>query len=687
MVVRSIAVFFVLLGLSACAPTLRHPTAFGRDCEAFDADVTCVRVFYGSNRAIVATAEGDAEVDVDQVARGDAGELRLGRADVWLPRLKADGTPRERGETPLLTGEPPEDPDLLERYVMITRITAQGQERFVEELGDAVSDTQGEPSILLFVHGFNVGFEPALISSAQLTVDLREDRRFDPGAPVLFAWPSQASVTPWAYFGDQKLADAAVPHLNAFLDLLLDEVRPARINIIAHSMGNRVLTQALEDYAEARLLEGNRPEVEFRIILAAADVERDVFGIVAGKLDNLEPNVTVYASDDDAALWVSRVLNRRPRLGQTDGDRPWIRDVPGYTTIDATPVASTLFGLGHGYYSDNPFILNDIRCALADLPIDDRALDPARYDGRPDGQTYFLTRTGGEALDDNCALRRRYKPDAPETVRADGEDEEEARRRALERARQEEEQRMEPAGPRPPVVVPYGPRDYEVYFGSGSIALDAAAMERIEQAVRYRDNSDLQRVIVTGHADAVDSREVNDRIALARARAVANRLIELGVPDWMIEIRSYGEERPQVAGPDDGPQRENRRVDIRIEAAPFDARSYLLDFGTGETTLAPVAERQIEEAHVYWEMSGRGILYVASSTAELATREASGRIAQERGEVVRDRLVALGVPFDKIEILAYPQLAYGSLLLYEQDREPDLTGPEVEIRVADDLDR
>lgn len=560
MVARGVVGVLVLLGLSACAPTLRHPTAFGTDCEAFDADVTCVRVFYGSNRAIVATAQGDAEVDVDQVARGDAGELRLGRADVWLPRLKADGTPRERGETPLLTGEPPEDPNLLERYVMITRITAQGRERFVEELGDAVSDTRGEPSILLFVHGFNVGFEPALISSAQLTVDLREDRRFDPGAPVLYSWPSQASVTPWAYFGDQQLADAAVPHLNAFLDLLLDEVRPARINIIAHSMGNRVLTQALEDYAEARLLDGNRPEVEFRIILAAADVERDVFGIVAGKLDNLEPNVTVYASDDDTALWVSRVLNRRPRLGQTDGDRPWIRDVPGYTTIDATPVASTLFGLGHGYYSDNPFILNDIRCALADLPIDDRALDPARYDGRPDGSTYFLTRSGGEASDDNCALRRRYKPDAPETVRTGEEEEPSPPVIAPPPV-------IEPAGPPPPPVVapPSAARDYAVYFDSGSVVLDPEAMARIERAVRYRDSSGLMRVIVTGHADAVGSREANARIALARARAVADRLIELGVPPAMIEIRSYGEERPQVVGPEDGPERENRRVDIRIE--------------------------------------------------------------------------------------------------------------------------
>ena len=115
------------------------------------------------------------------------------------------------------------------------------------------------------------------------------------------------------------------------------------------------------------------------------------------------------------------------------------------------------------------------------------------------------------------------------------------------------------------VAPPSGARDYAVYFDTGSVALDPEAMARIERAVRYRDSSGLMRVIVTGHADAVGSREVNARIALARARAVADRLIALGVPPSMIEIRSYGEERPQVVGPEDGPERENRRVDIRIE--------------------------------------------------------------------------------------------------------------------------
>ena len=556
---RVIILGAAVLGLAACAPTLRHPTAFGTNCEEFAADVTCVRVFYGTNRVLDAAAEGVSEMDVDRISQGDGGVLRLGRADVWLPRLKADGTPRARGETPLLTGEPPRDPELLERYVMITRITAQGQARFVSELGEAVMSTDGEPSILLFMHGFNVGFEPALISSAQLTVDLKEDRRFDPGAPVLFSWPSQGSVAPWAYFGDQRLADAAVPHLNTFLDLLLDEIRPERINIIAHSMGNRVLTQALQAYAEQRLAEGRRDEVEFRIILAAADVERDLFGVVAGTLDHLEPNVTVYASDDDAALQVSRILNGAPRLGEANGNRPWIRDTPGYTTIDATPVASTLFGLGHGYYSDNPFILNDIRCALADLPIGDRALEPARYDNQPDGQTYFLTRAGGEASDDNCALRRRYSPDAPEVpVRG------EPSPPIILPAPPPPPRPVEP----PPTAPPPSDRAFTLYFDTAADALDPAVQAGVDQIVSYLRTAGAVRVTVMGHTDTVGSDAANLALSTARARAIANRLMAMGVPASIIEVVGLGESRPAVATGDDVAEPRNRRVDIRISRAP-----------------------------------------------------------------------------------------------------------------------
>lgn len=546
--IMSLALVF---GLTACAPTtLRHPTAFGSDCDAFDADVTCVRVFYGSNRVLDSRASGDAEVDVDHVEAGNAGELRLGRADVWLPRLKIDGSLRERGETPVLTGTPPQDPAALEHYVMITRITAQGRERFLAELGEAVEQTRGERSILLFVHGFSVGFEPALVRSAQLAADLRDDARFDPGAPVLFTWPSRGSTTPWAYFADQAAADEAVPHLLAFLDLLLEEIAPDRLNIVAHSMGNRVLTQALEHYAERRLASPSPRQTEFRIILAAADVERDVFGMVAGKLDVLEPNVTLYASDRDAALWVSRLLNRTPRLGQTNGDRPWIREADNYLTVDATSVSSALYGAGHAYYSNNPFILNDIRCALAGQPIEVRALMAARFERRPEGPVYFRTRADGAAENADCALRRRLAPDAPPS-RSDG---------------------VPPTPPPPPPSTPPPPppappppvvaRAVAIYFDSGSAVLTEDSRTTLAAWVEVWRASGAPEIRVEGHADAAGSRDANLRLARARAAAVAAALVALGVSADRITIEAWGEDRPAVIAPEDGPEPRNRRVDI-----------------------------------------------------------------------------------------------------------------------------
>ncbi len=540
-----------VLALGACAPTtLRHPTAYGTDCEALSADVTCVRVFYGSNRALGAPVVGDQEMDVDTVAPGDAGRLILGRADVWLPRLTADGTPRERGETPVLRGEPPSDPDLLERYVMITRITTQGRERFVEELSDAVDSSNSPGSILLFVHGFSVGFESALVRSAQLTVDLREDDRFDPGAPVLFTWPSRGSTTPWAYYADQRSADAAVEHLLAFLDLLLTDVAPGRINIIAHSMGNRVLTQALEDYAERYLAQGSRPDVEFRIIMAAADVERDVFGLVAGKLDILEPNVTLYASDRDAALWVSRLLNQSPRLGQTDRNRPWIREADGYLTVDATEVSSALYGAGHAYYSNSPFILNDIRCALADQPVEARALLEARFEGRPEAPVYFRTSPEAAAEDLNCSLRRRTtletddRPFAPPSAPAP----------------------PPPTAPAPPPPPPQvvAPLQLTAYFDTGSAEITPQAAGVIDAAAVRVQRDGARQILIVGHTDAQGDAAFNERLALRRAHAVVEALVARGVDRALIRIESLGEQRPRVASPDDAPEPLNRRVEITI---------------------------------------------------------------------------------------------------------------------------
>ena len=366
--------------------------------------------FMGTNRVVLAEGTGlDGEVDTRDVLLKPGDALVLGRADIWLPKLVRDGGTRELGETPMLKGDIPKDEKELSKYVFITRITKNGKASFIRKLSDDMDD-RNTRSVLLFIHGFNVKFEAALIRSAQLSVDLGEDGIFNPGSPVLFSWPSAGKMSLGNYKKDGKKADNSAPYLTEFLDILTTDVELRRINIIAHSMGNRVLVASLEEYAADYLRTHPNTKIEFRIIMAAADVDRDIFDQVAGKLEDLQANVTIYTSDDDLALKVSKIVNGVPRLGDTDNNKPYIRAKDGFETVDATPVATELFGLGHGYYSSNPFILGDILCALAETAPADRALDTRHYGGKQTEPEFFLTNPKVKPNFAECSLVRRTRP-------------------------------------------------------------------------------------------------------------------------------------------------------------------------------------------------------------------------------------------------------------------------------------
>jgi esterase/lipase superfamily enzyme/outer membrane protein OmpA-like peptidoglycan-associated protein len=451
-----------------------------------------------------------------------------------------------------VTGEAPEEQDEQEKYVFITRITAAGRTRFVEELQGSVN-TEGAGSILLFVHGFNTGFDSALIRSAQLTFDLRQNRDasnlrangFNPGAPVLFTWPSQGQMSVSAYRQDEIAAEAAAPRLEEFLDLLTTDLRVRRVNIIAHSMGNRVLTRALESFAEDYLARHPERGIEFRIILAAADLERDVYRLAADKIGNLEPNVTIYTSDADRALQISRVINGVRRLGQTDHNRPFIRLEPNYSTIDATPVATELFGVGHDYYSDNPFILNDIRCAMANRPVRVRALQLRRYNDAPDGDPYFRVDAAVIPEDQNCSLRRDQYLQEPDRGAPD-----------------------EPAPPPPPPPPPppsaFEARQFIAYFGSGQSDLTAEGTAVVDASATYLRAAGRGVIRLTAHTDTSGSPAVNDLLARQRAEAVRMRLVAMGVDPARIVIEVSGERDPAVPTGDGVPEPLNRRVVIEI---------------------------------------------------------------------------------------------------------------------------
>ncbi|MEO1321927.1 MAG: alpha/beta hydrolase [Pseudomonadota bacterium] len=555
---------------------IRHPE-FGTDCSSLVSEanlntkVDCVRVWYGTNRLLLTeAAPGEDIVDV-RAGLGESGDqLRLGRADVWLPKLIEEGGDRERGETPHVQGGVPSDQNKLAEYVFLTRITSNGRETFSTTLQDAVYD-QGSSSVLLFIHGFNVQFDEALVRAAQLSNDLSRDDRFDIGVPVLYSWPSAGALSLEDYQGDRARSLSAAPYLEEFLDIITEDIDVGRINIIAHSMGNRVLTQALENYARDYLVRHERDDLEFRIMLVAADVERDIFAQANGVFDNLDANVTIYTSDTDRALHISNIVNStdEKRLGDTDTNRPYIRNAQNYQTIDATAVTTELFGIGHNYYSDNPTILWDMMCTIGETRPQDRALEPARFGDLPDGETYYRINTAIDPEWDACKLRRTAYPAGGAPIPAELEDRGEnvpaieapapveAPSRSMEPPADVLEEVIVESQSAPgtdPTVI------YVESYDSPNVADYVVRLERVLDPDRT-----VERITIQAHSDTVGSSDANIARTQRFADAIAAYFVSIGVDAGVIYAEGLGETDLEIQTADETAEILNRRVVIQVD--------------------------------------------------------------------------------------------------------------------------
>jgi esterase/lipase superfamily enzyme/Tfp pilus assembly protein PilF len=228
----------------------------------------------------------------------------------------------------------------------------------------------------VFVHGFNVSFENALRRTAQIAFDLNFD-----GAPFLFSWPSRGGFL--NYFTDRDNAVTAANHLKAFLEKIVAETGATKIHLIAHSMGNVVLLDALE---KMKLSNANQSGLRFaEIILHSPDVAKSRFGQLMTGIKGIGTSATLYASQSDRALNISAWI-----WGERAGATPSVVD--GVETIDTTAAGSSFLGLNHDLYVTNPAIFNDMRLVLelGRHPPDQRS--PAfERKATPDG-TYWVYR-------------------------------------------------------------------------------------------------------------------------------------------------------------------------------------------------------------------------------------------------------------------------------------------------------
>jgi esterase/lipase superfamily enzyme len=214
----------------------------------------------------------------------------------------------------------------------------------------------GQDEALVFVHGFNTPFDDATYRLAQIVHDLQFK-----GVPVLFSWPSRGGVL--AYFYDRDSALFSRDGFIELLNLLRLDAGISTVHVIAHSMGNQIVVDALST-------KGVLTRKIAQVILAAPDVDRDIFSLLARRIKNVSRRVTLYASQFDRALELSRKLAESPRAGDVPDGQPLV--VPNVDTIDASAIGKEIFGLGHTIIATNRSIVDDVGRILDGAGAPDR---------------------------------------------------------------------------------------------------------------------------------------------------------------------------------------------------------------------------------------------------------------------------------------------------------------------------
>lgn len=286
---------------------------------------------------------------------------------------------------------------------------------------DLQQDMQQGRDLLVLVHGFNVSWEEAVSTAAAFEAMVnRVEPALDEGLPaksvrvLLFTWPSDGAALPWAsYKSDradargtsgalgraflklrdqlhalgrevrqsssrvralrQALADRPSAEVErAIAQLEATELCGQKLHLLAHSMGNYVLQNAL-----ARVYEfspGNQlPRLFDNVFLCAPDVDDDALEGTSplARVHQVSQSVAIYHNRNDMALKISDYTKGNPdRLGQGGAARPQLLHQKVYQ-VDCAPLVTGL--TQHSYYT-NGLVARDIRLALSGLTPQERGL-------------------------------------------------------------------------------------------------------------------------------------------------------------------------------------------------------------------------------------------------------------------------------------------------------------------------
>lgn len=281
--------------------------------------------------------------------------IHFGQADISIPKTHQKGNV----EQPLLSIKWLKQAD---KHVLIQSVTELPASEFWSRLPVEAGNGVWENSVIVYIHGYNVAFSSAIKRTAQMAYD------FDySGVPLLFSWPSNASLLDYA--SDREDAIWSATYLAKFLLDLRSRFSTANIHVVAHSMGNQVLLNAMNELS----LQQKHSDIKFgSVVLAAPDVDNEWFTHqLAPRISKLAVNWAIYTSANDGALMASEKVNEAKRLGMP------VSLAENFDVIDTSALNAAPWSIpeSHSYYANKLPVIEDLVKHLEGVPPKDRHLN------------------------------------------------------------------------------------------------------------------------------------------------------------------------------------------------------------------------------------------------------------------------------------------------------------------------
>ncbi len=321
--------------LKAIASAVPHTTKGGAMPAGFERKdrYTVIPVFYGTDRA------RDAMAGTSLSYGPERGELTYGVAEVSVPDDHRMGKTERPRWWKLQFREDPA------KHIVVQSVQELPPSDFAAR-AKGMMERASKKEVLLFVHGYHVGFEDAVSRTAQIAYDLHFE-----GLATLYSWPSEGSSP--KYTIDEANVAWSRPRFAQFLTMLRDRLGAETVHILAHSMGSRLVAETMASFAPP----ADPHAASFRqLVFAAPDIDAATFKDLAAAFHEKVERVTLYASSKDWALRASKLIHKYPRAGESGLFELLILNA--VDTIDATKVDTSL--LGHSYYGDHRSILADM---------------------------------------------------------------------------------------------------------------------------------------------------------------------------------------------------------------------------------------------------------------------------------------------------------------------------------------